>query len=189
VAFAEYAGAAAAVGDGPAAGDERAGDAARFDRALELRAAIDATFRALAAGHDPPPDALDALRGFDAEAIARGRLTKVEAAPVSGGRLTKVEAAAVAGGYDWTWDPADPDRILHAIARSAVDLLRAGPLDRLKQCAVCPWLFLDASRNHSRRWCSMNECGGRDKMRRYRARRRRATAGRPPGTGSPPRTA
>ncbi|MGZ8649732.1 MAG: CGNR zinc finger domain-containing protein [Solirubrobacteraceae bacterium] len=38
------------------------------------------------------------------------------------------------------------------------------------------WLFIDSSRNHSRRWCTMNICGASAKMRRYRARK--ATAGR-----------
>ena len=56
------------------------------------------------------------------------------------------------------------------VAAAAIDLLRFGPLDRLKVCEGCPWLFLDLSRNHSRRWCSMNICGGTRKMRRYRAR-------------------
>jgi predicted RNA-binding Zn ribbon-like protein len=140
-----------------------------LERALELRAAVDATFRAIADGRDPPGRALDTVRDFDAAAVAGGRLV------------------ATLDGYDWTWDRDDAVTVLHAVARSAVDLLRAGPLDRLKSCAVCPWLFLDASRNRSRRWCSMNECGGRDKMKRYRARR--ATAGRPRGSGSPPRSA
>jgi predicted RNA-binding Zn ribbon-like protein len=71
------------------------------------------------------------------------------------------------------WD----GELLGPLVAAAVDLLRTGPLDRLKLCDACPWLFLDTSRNHSRRWCSMNECGGRLKMRRYRERRR-ATAGR-----------
>jgi len=139
-----------------------------LERALRLRTAVDATFRAVAGGGEPPAEALAALRAFEAEAVARGRLVATD------------------GGFDWTWDADDPERILWAVTRSAVDLLRTGPLDRLKTCAVCPWLFLDGSRNRSRRWCSMNECGGRLKMRRYRARR--ATAGRPPGSGSPPRT-
>ena len=139
------------------------------ERALALRSAVDATFRAIAGGDEPPPRALDALREFEAAAVGRGRIVRT------------------AAGYDWAWDRDDPDTILHAVARSAVDLLRTGPLDRLKTCAVCPWLFLDASRNRSRRWCSMNECGGRDKMKRYRARR--ATAGRSRGSGSPPRSA
>ena len=130
-----------------------------FERALRLRAAIDATFRALATGREPAPDPLAELAAFEAEAIGHGRLVRAPGAQ-----------------FDWSWEGDELDRVLWPVARSAVDLLRDGPLDRLKTCHVCPWLFLDLSRNRSRRWCSMNECGGRDKMRRYRARR--ATAGR-----------
>jgi predicted RNA-binding Zn ribbon-like protein len=159
VAWAAYAG----VIDAPTA--ERLTRAARgraaeraFERALRLRAAIDATFRAIADGRDPAPDALAALAACEADAVAHGRLIQTP------------------DGFQWSWDGDELDRVLWPVARSAVDLLRGGPLDRLKTCHVCPWLFLDLSRNRSRRWCSMNECGGRDKMRRYRARR--ATAGR-----------
>jgi predicted RNA-binding Zn ribbon-like protein len=64
---------------------------------------------------------------------------------------------------------------------AAVDLLRdASRLRRLKLCGQCRWLFLDHSRNRSRRWCSMSECGAQVKMRRYRARRRQSPSP-PPG--------
>jgi len=36
----------------------------------------------------------------------------------------------------------------------------------------CAWLFLDTSRNHSRRFCSMDECGNRAKQRRHYQRRK-----------------
>jgi predicted RNA-binding Zn ribbon-like protein len=42
---------------------------------------------------------------------------------------------------------------------------------------ACPWLFLDGSKNGSRRWCTMNICGTDEKIRRYvsrRAERRKA---------------
>ncbi|MEO8688757.1 MAG: CGNR zinc finger domain-containing protein [Solirubrobacteraceae bacterium] len=56
---------------------------------------------------------------------------------------------------------------------AAVDLLRDPErLARVKRCAQCTWLFLDRSRNGSRRWCSMGECGAQVKPRRYRAARR-----------------
>jgi predicted RNA-binding Zn ribbon-like protein len=80
------------------------------------------------------------------------------------------------GGFALTWEGDHLERPLWPIAVAAVDLLRSGPLDRLKACEECPWLFLDTSRNRSRRWCSMDDCGSRRKMRRYRERR--ATAGR-----------
>jgi CGNR zinc finger protein len=44
--------------------------------------------------------------------------------------------------------------------------------ERLKVCGAedCRWAFYDASRNHSRTWCSMSDCGNRAKARAYRAR-------------------
>ena len=77
----------------------------------------------------------------------------------------------------WTWPPprelADP---LLPITHAAVELLTSGPLDHLKVCGNCRWLFLDQSRNHSRRWCSMDECGTQMKQRRFVERRRRAAS-------------
>jgi predicted RNA-binding Zn ribbon-like protein len=144
VAWAQYAG----ILDGPLACDD-----AVLARARTLRAAIYDVFRAVAAGSRPPAGALERLAGFHAEAVACARL-----APAS-------------GGFDLTWPGDEPARVLWPIAVAAIDLLRGGPLARVKACAECRWLFLDQSRNRSRRWCSMNECGGRLKMRRYRARR------------------
>jgi predicted RNA-binding Zn ribbon-like protein len=120
------------------------GDAS-LERARELRRTVYEVFRPLADGREPHPDALAALAAFHTEAVAGARLVPGE-------------------GFVWDED------LLAPIAVAAVDLLRSGPLDRLKVCAACPWLFLDTSRNRSRRWCSMSECGARLKMRRYRAR-------------------
>jgi predicted RNA-binding Zn ribbon-like protein len=63
---------------------------------------------------------------------------------------------------------------LRPIARSAAELLTSETLSRVRECggATCTWLFLDASRNRSRRWCSMESCGNRAKARRHYRRRR-----------------
>lgn len=65
-----------------------------------------------------------------------------------------------------------PDRLAHA----AVQLLRTADLGHLRVCPVeeggCGWLFLDRSRNGSRRWCAMEDCGAQAKARRLTARRR-----------------
>jgi predicted RNA-binding Zn ribbon-like protein len=119
--------------------------AADLERARGLRRTVYEVFRPLAERRDPDPDALSALAAFHADAVATARLVP---------------------GDGFVWD----DDLLAPVAVAAVDLLRTGPLDRLKVCAACPWLFLDTSRNRSRRWCSMSECGARLKMRRYRAR-------------------
>jgi predicted RNA-binding Zn ribbon-like protein len=89
--------------------------------------------------------------------------------------LLRRHAEAVGQGTiedgEWVWTGRHPDRPLWPIAVAAVDLLRSDRLARVRQCDNCPWLFLDRSRNGSRRWCSMDECGAHVKMRRYRARR------------------
>jgi predicted RNA-binding Zn ribbon-like protein len=58
------------------------------------------------------------------------------------------------------------------VTHAAVELLADGRLERLKVCANCRWLFLDQSRNRSRRWCSMADCGTAVKMERFVERRR-----------------
>jgi predicted RNA-binding Zn ribbon-like protein len=62
------------------------------------------------------------------------------------------------------------DTMLPPILQSAVDLLVSkNELGRVKQCEgdPCGWLFFDTSRNRSRRWCSMADCGNRAKARRF----------------------
>jgi predicted RNA-binding Zn ribbon-like protein len=62
------------------------------------------------------------------------------------------------------------DMMLPPILQSAVDLLVSkNDLERVKQCEgdPCGWLFFDTSRNRSRRWCSMADCGNRAKARRF----------------------
>lgn len=67
-----------------------------------------------------------------------------------------------------------PDRL----AMAAVELLRTVDVSRLRTCPVaeggCGWLFLDHSRNGSRRWCSMADCGTQAKIRKLTERRRKS---------------
>jgi predicted RNA-binding Zn ribbon-like protein len=86
-------------------------------------------------------------------------------------------AVLVPGGARWTWRLTgdDLDRAWWPAARSAVDLLTSGPVERVKVCASrdgCSGLFLDTSKNRSRRWCSMETCGAEAKVTRLTARRR-----------------
>jgi predicted RNA-binding Zn ribbon-like protein len=53
------------------------------------------------------------------------------------------------------------------IVEAAVALLVSDAMLRVKSCPTCGWLFLDVSKNRSRRWCSMNTCGAVAKARRY----------------------
>jgi len=115
---------------------------ARLADVRRARTAIDAALRPLAVGGEPDTTALADLY---ARAVGRATLRP--------------------GGFAW----AGP---LDTIVASAADLVAAGPVDRLKICGNCPWLFLDLSRNSSRRWCSMQGCGTEVKIRRLTERRR-----------------
>ena len=89
------------------------------------------------------------------------------------------------GGYEWMWldGESDPyEQILWMVAQSAAELLTSEWVSRLGLCKAdsCWWLFIDKSRNRSRRWCDMADCGNQAKVRRFRERARAAT----PPTGS-----
>jgi predicted RNA-binding Zn ribbon-like protein len=64
--------------------------------------------------------------------------------------------------------------MLWPLAWSATELLGSDDVGRLKECAQddCRWLFLDLSKNRSRRWCSMEQCGNRAKAKRHYERRK-----------------
>jgi predicted RNA-binding Zn ribbon-like protein len=85
----------------------------------------------------------------------------------------------LAAGHDryiWRWkdDQKALDRMLWAVTDSAAELLTEGDLTRLRECggAECGWLFEDTSRNRSRHWCDMQDCGNLAKVRRFRTRQR-----------------
>lgn len=61
---------------------------------------------------------------------------------------------------------------LSAITRASIELFTAGNADRIRECAAddCPLIFFDESRSNNRRWCSMQRCGNRAKVRAHRER-------------------
>ena len=67
---------------------------------------------------------------------------------------------------------ASPVAFEAALAISALSLLAPERLARIRICANCAWLFLDASRNGSRVWCDMAVCGNRQKAKRHYSRHR-----------------
>ena len=132
-----------------------------YDATIELREAIFRVFAGAARGTAAASDDLAVIQRAYASAMSAARLTPTGT------------------GFDWQWDDLEPDRPWWPVARSAVDLLTAGPLDRVKVCASqegCAGLFLDTSKNRSRRWCDMRDCGNRAKVRRHRQRSRGAGA-------------
>lgn len=75
-------------------------------------------------------------------------------------------------GYGWGWrrDPGEVTRRCFAAVWSVAQLLASEDRHRLKCCDGCGRLFLDRSRNRSRRWCAMEVCGNRQKVRAFRRR-------------------
>ena len=134
---------------------QRPADAdAAFQRARETRAYLNDVFDAVARGKPPARADLLRLQRDEAEALSHGRLVPGD------------------GQYRWSWaDDQDLGRPLWPIIHAALELITDGPLDRVKGCASCRFVFVDESKNRSRRWCSMDDCGAEDKMRKYVARR------------------
>ena len=106
----------------------------------------------------------DALRAFVVEGSARALDDESARHPL-----------VVRVGPDGPWlAPADEHDEVAAVLATVLEEHRAGRLQRLKACANpdCQWVYHDASRNRSGRWCSMGECGDVMKARAYRARAR-----------------
>jgi predicted RNA-binding Zn ribbon-like protein len=145
------------------AGREPREAAAALARAVELREALYRIFSVGAAGvtgHGPVAADLERLNAALPEALSHLRLEP---------RGTELV---------WAWAAADDTREaleapLWPVVRSAAELLTSEERRRVRECGggACTWLFLDHSRNRSRRWCSMETCGNRAKARRHYRRR------------------
>ena len=79
--------------------------------------------------------------------------------------------------WEWVYSPDDLTQMLGPVAWSAVEVLQSEDRRALRECegSNCNWLFLDTSRNHSRRWCSMQSCGNQAKAKRHYQRGRAAS--------------
>jgi predicted RNA-binding Zn ribbon-like protein len=131
-----------------------------LSRAVVLREAVHRTLSAVIAGEPRNEGALSAINRELSGALSRLRVVS-------------------AGGdaYVWASDQEDGlplERPLWPVARSAAELLTSPKLGRVKVCAGegCGWLFLDESRNASRKWCNSRDCGNRERVRKYLARKR-----------------
>ena len=122
-------------------------------RAIELREAIYRIFTITLKAQSPAQEDLAIFNNFLAEAMMRSQIVKTQE------------------GFYWDMmgNKAKLDWILNPIIRSAADLLVSEEFRRVKKCGdpICGWLFLDTSRNHSRRWCDMADCGNRAKASRF----------------------
>lgn len=128
-----------------------------YQKALALRETLFRVFSALAGKLSPSATDVEFLNTIRTEALHHSKLSQT--------------------GKDFSlnWDEPDSfERMLWPIILSASELLTSESVHRLRECdsKSCDWLFIDSSRNHMRRWCSMDKCGNRAKMhRRYNRQR------------------
>ncbi|MGE5624603.1 MAG: CGNR zinc finger domain-containing protein [Bacillota bacterium] len=146
------------------AGSERA-KASAFKESEELNATLRTLFTATARHETLPQTALDHLNALVHKTAPWRRIRACE---------DEDQGRRVSCG--WDFKDAPPYAVLGPIVWRAVELLETGPIDRVKECADddCRWLFLDTSKNRSRQWCSMENCGNRSKVRRFRSKRKTA---------------
>jgi predicted RNA-binding Zn ribbon-like protein len=142
--------------------DERIAESS-FRKALKLRETLYQIFSSVARGEGPDEESMRALNQFLSEAPANSKVVLKE------------------GRFELGWDSAGGFEgwVLWPIAKSAADLLTSDQLGRLRECANvedgCGWLFLDKTRNKTKRWCDMDTCGNRAKVRTWYDKHERAT--------------
>lgn len=125
-----------------------------FRKSIVFREVLYRVFSALAAGRHARPADVQQINNFTLDALKHRKLVRTN------------------GDYRWQWQSDGDnvlDRVLWPIAESAANLLTSEDRTAIRECDApdCEWLFLDHSRNGSRRWCDMKSCGNRQKARRH----------------------
>lgn len=128
-----------------------------YKKAIELREVLFHIFSSIATESQPEKYSLSIFNHYLAETMGKSCLVSLQ------------------DGFTWSFcpDPDSMDFILNPIIKSAADLLVSSNIKRVKICAddCCGWLFIDMSRNYSRRWCNMKDCGNRAKAHRHYQRK------------------
>jgi predicted RNA-binding Zn ribbon-like protein len=132
-------------------------------RARDLREALASVFyESSDNGRKADPDASKGLERYLVEAQTHQELVWKRSIAAAGPPRAL---------WDWGRFEADLRLPVWALAKSAAALLTSAAMDHVHACKspTCRWLFLDTSKNHSRRWCDMKLCGNRMKARRFRS--------------------
>jgi predicted RNA-binding Zn ribbon-like protein len=139
---------------------EKAAKGTVMHRVPQLRDTLRNIFSAIARDRPTGSRDLAQLNNYLEEALRHRRLSK-------NGEIF---------AWDWTGAETDANSPLWPIVLDAAELLTSERLTLVRECdsETCGWLFLDTSKNHSRRWCDMKVCGNRFKARSYYQRLREA---------------
>jgi predicted RNA-binding Zn ribbon-like protein len=147
---------------------DEAEDALR--RARHLREALHEIFSAVMNQKTAPQGAMNRLNANLHDAALHSRLVQPE--------VVQSKTPQREGRLEWRFDDLTSsfNAMLWPIARAAADLLASPEVALVRACSspTCQWLFLDTSKNHHRRWCSMKQCGNRAKVRKFYAKKKTA---------------
>lgn len=140
------------------AADTPAAAEAVLEQAQTVRETIRRIFMVVAQGVQPDESDMDLFNSALAQATAGAQLI------------------VTADGFEWEWhkDGEALDQMLHPVVRSAATLLTSGERQFVRKCAheLCPWLFVDTTKNHRRQWCRTAGCGNMLRVRKHRERQR-----------------
>jgi predicted RNA-binding Zn ribbon-like protein len=129
-----------------------------LEQCIELREALAHVFYAALDGGSPEPAQIRILERYFKLAQGHQKLRWKKA------------------GLGWKWPELDedPETPLWLLSSSASGLMLSDDAEKVRACdnPECRWLFLDTSKNHTRRWCDMRLCGNRMKARRFKAQRK-----------------
>ena len=132
-----------------------------LNRAIVLRGAIYSVFSSIAEKEQPDESDLDM---FNSELSSL---------------IGKTGIVSTGSGFEWGWtdDYETLDRVLWPMVESTSELLTSDRLERVRKCAAddCHSLFMDMTKNRSRRWCDMKGCGNRAKARKHYRKAKRSS--------------
>jgi predicted RNA-binding Zn ribbon-like protein len=125
----------------------------------ELREAAATVLYASLDGRETPPSTVATLERYFQRARQAQRLRPAEA------KLA----------WELPSTASLPELPLWLLSLRAVELMTSNEMEWVRACGnpECRWLFLDTSKNHTRRWCDMKICGNRMKARRFKAHQAR----------------
>ena len=114
----------------------------------------------------------EALYDLVVNIIDRGEVAQVNMQLINqwlSGAFSNLEMSQLNGHFvlDWKTENFELESVLWPVIRAFADLVTSEDRNRIKQCGNCGYLFVDNSKNKSRRWCSMEICGNRVKARRH----------------------
>src|SRR5215467_13139832 len=109
------------------------------------------------------------------DSLRRSILDEVNALMAAHPMRTRIRAKGKGYLKELWFEPCVPDDLFAPLAQSAASLFADLDRKRVRKCPTCVLHFYDTSKKGTRRWCSMQLCGNRQKVAAYAARRRKST--------------